>query len=261
MPKFTVHAWNLHYEIAGDHPDTITLIHGLGARGQDFSKIKESGGLKDYRFLFIDLLGFGHSDKPEQFDYAMGSQAEIILRLFDGLGIRETVLIGHSMGGIIGQMIAERFPVTKFINCEGNLMIEDCKLSAEISAKGLAEFETAGFDELKELAAGTPFYDGYCQTTAYAMYHSARQLVESCRNGDLLERFAKLPLPKLYVYGERTQGRRKSEQLLMQYGVALKYIPDSGHNMITENPADFYRAAADFLMEHSQYNSIKNGIQ
>lgn len=249
MSKFSDGTLNLYYEIDGDQTKTITVIHGLGATSETFSKIKEYGGLKGYRFLFVDLLGFGHSDKPEQFDYAMSSQAGSCIRLFDFLGIRETTLISHSMGGIIGQMIAEQFPVTKFINCEGNLIFEDCKLSAEISAKGLAEFETEGFDELKEQALGTLFYDGYRQTTAYAMYHSARQLVESCRNGNLLERFIKLPIPKLYVYGERTRGRRKSEQLLLQRGVALEYIPDCGHNMITENPADFYRVAADFLME------------
>jgi pimeloyl-ACP methyl ester carboxylesterase len=247
MPQFNYHAMNLFYEITGDDLRTITFIHGLGSESRFFSKLREYGGFQNYRLLLIDLLGFGRSDKPEQFDYAMSSQAEVCIRLFDFLGIQETVLVGHSMGGVIGQLIAERFPVSEFINCEGNLILADCKTSAEISRKGLPEFETAGFDELKGGAAGTPFYEGYCQTTAYAMYHSARQLVESCQNGNLLDRFVKLPLPKLYVYGQRTQGKRKSEQSLIAHGVAIKYIPDSGHNMIIENPDEFYRVAADFF--------------
>jgi pimeloyl-ACP methyl ester carboxylesterase len=249
MPKFNDHAMNLFYEIAGDGLQTITFIHGLGSEGRTFSKVKEYSGFQDYRLLFIDLPGFGRSDKPEQFDYSMSSQAEVCCGLFDYLGIQQTVLIGHSMGGVIGQILAERFPVLGFINCEGNLILDDCKMSAEISAMGLSEFETGGFDELKQRAAGTSFYEGYCQTTAYAMYHSARQLVESCRNGNLLDRFIRLPLPKLYVYGERTRGKRKSEQSLIHYGLDLKYIPDSGHNMIIENPDAFYRVAADFLMK------------
>lgn len=247
MPKFNVQGMNLFYEIAGDHLQTITFIHGLGSESRYFSQVKEYGGFQNYRLLFIDLLGFGRSDKPEQFDYAMSSQVEVCLRLFDFLGIRETLLIGHSMGGVIGQMIAERFPVLGFINCEGNLTLNDCKMSAVISMKGLPEFEAAGFDELKGGAVGTPFYEGYCQTTAYAMYHSAKQLVDSCRNGNLLDKFIKLPLPKLYVYGARTRGKRKSEQSLIAHGIAIKYIPDSGHNMIIENPEEFYRVAVDFF--------------
>ena len=248
MPEWAVGSTQLYYELAGEQAKTITLIHGLGSSGLVFDKIKEAGEFHGYRFLFIDLPGFGRSDKPDEFDYAMDSQAEMVIRLLDYLKIRETALIGHSMGGIIGQIMAERFPVSRFINCEGNLVFEDCSLSAEIARKGLAEFERAGFDELKEMAEGTPFYEGYCQTTAFAMYHSARQLVESCQTGNLLERFAKLPLPKLYVYGERTKGRRRSEQLLTQHGVPLYYIPKSGHNMICENPAEFYRVAAEFLV-------------
>jgi pimeloyl-ACP methyl ester carboxylesterase len=247
MPESTVQSMNIYYEINGEQPKTITIIHGLGANHRAFATIKEYPQFHDYRLLFIDLPGFGQSDKPEPFDYAMSTQAEVVIRLLDGLGIRETALIGHSMGGIIGQMIAERFPVTQLINCEGNLILEDCKLSAQIAAGGLRQFEAAGFNELKNQAARTPFYEGYCQTTAYAMYQSAWQLVDACRNGNLLERYVKLPISKLYVYGGRTKGKRKSEQLLIQNGMALKYIPASGHNMMIENPADFYRIAADFL--------------
>jgi pimeloyl-ACP methyl ester carboxylesterase len=63
----------------------------------------------DYRWLAVDLRGFGRSDKPEG-GYGCPELAEDIAAFLDGLGISRAVLIGHSFGGLVAQHFAASHP-------------------------------------------------------------------------------------------------------------------------------------------------------
>ena len=68
----------------------------------------------------LDLLGFGLSDKPADASYALPAQADIVCALIKSLGIEETVLIGHSMGGVIVADAVAKLPD----RIKGLIMIE-----------------------------------------------------------------------------------------------------------------------------------------
>ncbi len=52
------------------------------------------------------MLGFGYSDKPTGFDYSIASQARMIERLMDRLGIGRATLVGSSYGGAVAASVA-----------------------------------------------------------------------------------------------------------------------------------------------------------
>jgi pimeloyl-ACP methyl ester carboxylesterase len=204
--------------------------------------------------LFIDLIGFGRSDKPDGFDYSINSQGAACLSLLNYLGIRETILVAHSMGGMIAQIVAEGSRVKAFINCEGNLILDDCRLAKTIVKQGFSKFAQTGFADIKAVTTLPASSEALAQTTALVMYQSSRQVVESCVNDQLLDRFIRLKVPKLFLYGEQNRGRRRSQEFLQDTGIPIQYISGSGHNMFGENPEECCRVIADFLADQHVHN-------
>src|SRR5687768_1953153 len=78
----------VHYQEFGQPADpTVILIHGYTASVYVWKTsapiLAESG----FHVIAIDLLGFGYSDKPASFDYSIQSQARMISRFMNRLGI------------------------------------------------------------------------------------------------------------------------------------------------------------------------------
>jgi len=63
-----------------------------------------------YRAIAPDLLGYGYSDKPRDFDYTIESQSRMIAGLLERLGIDHAILIGSSFGGAIAATVALNRP-------------------------------------------------------------------------------------------------------------------------------------------------------
>lgn len=97
----------LHYVEAGTG-EPVVLIHGLGASTFTFRHtIPELA--QRYRVVAIDLRGFGYSDRSEA-DYSLETQADLVARAMERLGIARAVVAGHSMGGAVAQRLALRHP-------------------------------------------------------------------------------------------------------------------------------------------------------
>lgn len=62
-----------------------------------------------YRSVAPDLRGWGDSDQPAD-HYALADLAGDVERVIDTLGLDRFVLIGHSMGGKVAQLLASRRP-------------------------------------------------------------------------------------------------------------------------------------------------------
>ena len=82
----------------------VIFLHGLGGTGNTWLKSEPflDSGLRP---IFVDLLGHGHSDKPE-IDYTITQQAEAIKSLIDTLGLKNFSIAGNSYGGWIGLKFA-----------------------------------------------------------------------------------------------------------------------------------------------------------
>jgi pimeloyl-ACP methyl ester carboxylesterase len=86
----------------------VVLIHGYTDNTRDWVPMLPFMS-KDFRLILVDLRGHGKSSKPDccytRFDFAY----DIIL-LLDQLKIQKADIVGHSLGSIIGQTIAEFWP-------------------------------------------------------------------------------------------------------------------------------------------------------
>ncbi len=103
----------------GDPKNTniVICVHGLSRNSRDFDYL--AGELADkYRVICIDVVGRGKSEwlgDKSMYDYE--TYVADVIKLFDHLGISRINWVGTSMGGIIGMIVASRYPhiITKLV--------------------------------------------------------------------------------------------------------------------------------------------------
>ncbi len=97
----------VHYQEKGrGHP--LVLIHGNNSSTYSWADVFD-GLAKEFRVIALDLKGFGFTAKPEG-DYSVETQAALVVRLLDGLGIERAALCGSSMGGAVALAAAINYP-------------------------------------------------------------------------------------------------------------------------------------------------------
>jgi len=88
--------------------DPVILVHGFGDRKEHWRA--QIGDLsKHFTVIIFDNRSAGKSDRPDG-DYTMEIFADDIAGLMDWLKIKKTNIIGHSLGGMIVQNFALKYP-------------------------------------------------------------------------------------------------------------------------------------------------------
>ncbi|WP_375261836.1 alpha/beta fold hydrolase [Palleronia sp.] len=104
----TVDGARLHYRDVGDGPP-IVLIHGAGAQMRTLTATLEPRLSDRFRLIAIDRPGMGYPN-PQTDELTISRQAEILVAALDALDIRRPVLVGHSLGGALALILAQRAP-------------------------------------------------------------------------------------------------------------------------------------------------------
>lgn len=101
----------VHYQEAGaSSAPPVLLIHGFTASNFVWSDVLLPIAESGFHVIAPDLIGFGFSEKPKDYDYTIDSQARMIMRLMDRLGIPRAILVGSSYGGAVAAICALDYP-------------------------------------------------------------------------------------------------------------------------------------------------------
>lgn len=87
----------------------LILIHGLGARGEDWSPLIPPLAAAGFHVYALDLLGYGRSARPEV-DYSIPLEEELVADFMQALQIKHADVGGWSMGGWIALKLAADRP-------------------------------------------------------------------------------------------------------------------------------------------------------
>jgi len=98
----------LNYEIRGDGPKLL-FIHGIGADLNNPISIFKTKVPEHFTVLAFDPRGLGKSDKPDG-AFSIADMADDATGLTDALGWDNYHLLGASMGGMVAQELAIRYP-------------------------------------------------------------------------------------------------------------------------------------------------------
>ena len=99
----------IHYEVTGRPRATpILMIQGLGASKNAWN-LQRIAMATRFRSISLDNRGAGRSDKPTQ-PFTLEQMADDAIAVLDATGVETAHVVGASMGGVISQIIAVKYP-------------------------------------------------------------------------------------------------------------------------------------------------------
>lgn len=225
---------------------TLLWIHGLGETGRCFEAIVGHPRLAVVRSLTPDLPGYG--DAPAS-GLTLAGLADHLARWLAARGAADVTLIGHSMGGVIGVLLAERHPraLRRLINVDGNVSSCDCTSSGRLVEHGRAALLAHVEDQARTDAAHRDYLPRLAATDPATLLRHAQELVAMSAREDLADRQACLGIPNVYVAGSPGGACARSLALLETAGVRTVPIAPSGHWPFIDQPDVFARVIADEL--------------
>jgi pimeloyl-ACP methyl ester carboxylesterase len=239
-----------YHDLPGGAPPLV-MIHGLGSSSSSwFPRASHHPRLNEHRAILVDLLGYGYSDRPQIYDYAMESQSENIAQLLDTLGMSGCIVIGHSMGGSIAILLADARPelVAHLIVAEGNLDPGPGFVSGRIVSVSEDVFVSSKIHDFTRQMSEAGYHD-YASTVRacdpVCLHRSAVSLIAD-RDPTYRTCLYRLPMPRSFIFGERTLPN-PDEQTLRRQGIDVRIVPSAGHDMMGDSPDGFANVIADCI--------------
>jgi pimeloyl-ACP methyl ester carboxylesterase len=222
MPRTSGAAVEIHYETLGEPEDPpLLLVAGLGAQlivwDDEFCY-----GLVDRGFFVIrfDNRDCGLSTiLDDGAEYTLADMAADSVAVLDALGVDAAHVVGHSLGGMIAQEVAIRFPtrvatLTSISSTTGNPSVgqpNDDALHALVREPTTdldlaTEMDVAG----RRVWASPSWFDeddtrAYFRRANERSFHpgaSLRQLVAISSSPDREPQLAQLDVPTLVIHGQ-----------------------------------------------------------
>lgn len=277
------HAPVLRYvELNEKGTQTVVFLHGLGSYLKFWRAQLDAVAAQGYRVIAIDQLGFGKSDKPALFPYTTESFGENVVELLERLGIKDAILVGHSMGGQTALSTAIRFPDRVralvlvspagfevfsgreqkwFKNVYSRTLVKDADEESIWGNVRDYNFQRWSPDyewliEERVRLAKSPDFDAY----AYAQVRTVEGLA---RNNFVRESLAKVTAPTLIVYGSGDRlipnaflhgGFTRTIMEAGQAGIANSHLLElkgCGHTLQLDCADAFNQALGSFLKSQS----------
>jgi pimeloyl-ACP methyl ester carboxylesterase len=244
----------------GRERGAVVFLHGLGDWGETFRVLAGHPALAGRRLLMPDLPGYGRSHGLTAAPATLEGVADVVERWLTDAGEGPVALVGHSMGALVGLLLAERYPrrPSLFVNVEGNLTEADCTVSGPAAAYSPEEFLKYGIDQIRKqvslMAREDPslhfFEAGLGLCDAEVFYAHARQVLALSRRGDLARRLAALPLPVHYVAGGPGGLSPEGHAALRAAAVPFTVLSSSGHYPFHDRPDRFGRLLGKLLEKY-----------
>ena len=128
------------YDVRGEGSVTLVFIHGW-ACDRSFWRGQADAFAGSYRVVTLDLPGHGASGN-ERDEWTIVRLGEDVARVVKRLGLRRVVLVGHSMGGSVALVAADRLRgrVLGVVSADA-LHNADFKFPPGVAQRWLAGFE------------------------------------------------------------------------------------------------------------------------
>lgn len=248
----------LNAEVSGPQGGApLVLIHALGtslAIWDDLLPLLPP----DLRLLRLDLRGHGVSDAPPG-PYAMGALIRDVERLMDHFAMKEAVVLGLSIGGLVAQGLA-----VKRLDLVRAMILSNTAAKigrpeqwqeriAAVRTGGMAALHDATMErwlgrKWKENQALPRLSSGFLATAPEGWAGCAAAIAGT----DFFETTATLTLPTLAIAGANDGSTppdlvRETAQLIRGHRYAL--IRSAGHIPVVEKPAEYAALLAQFLTE------------
>ncbi len=249
----------------------LLLVHGYTGSKEDFGDWVAALAGDGWHVVVPDLRGHGASAKPHGDEhYSLALLADDLRGLVDHLGWERFSLLGHSMGGMLAQLLAtaqpERLDALILMDTHhGPLETIDPEVVVLGAALARAEGMDAIADALAALdsplatPASVAFEAAHPERVAFTEArlrgcspHMYATLLEEITSGlDRLEHLAAVATPTLVIVGDQDEPFVGPSHAMVATipGATLVVIPGAGHSPQLEAPEAWWDAVSGFLLE------------
>lgn len=268
MPTVKVRDAEIYYEVFGQG-QPFTFFSETACDGQIWKVFQVPEFAKDHMVIVHDYRGTGKSSKPSV-EYTTRMFCDDAVAVLDELKVKDTIVLGHSMGGRVAQLLALEYPerVKKLILASSGasfpgpagLPLTMCKEMIEWGYEKYIREHTLQVGFTPDFARNQPdrveaFFRArlanLCPVEFYLRHVLARQSHDTSR------RLSAISVPTLVMVGEREGGpdivmsHRMSSDILAKGipGARFVLLADQKHNYFASAPEETHRVIRQFLRD------------
>ncbi|MFP4893417.1 alpha/beta fold hydrolase [Paraburkholderia sp. EG304] len=246
----------IHVSQRGSGELALVFLHYYGGSSRTWDKVAQA--LPDrYRIVATDHRGWGDSDAPAH-GYRIEDLANDAEGVIEALGLKRFVLVGHSMGGKVAQLIASRRPE----GLEGLVLVapsppspmllseeERATLSGAYQSRESVEFVIDNVLTARPLDAACR--EQVIEDSLKAAPQAKAAWPEIAMREDISAAVTSIVVPTIVISGERDQVDRvatlQAELLPRVPHAAMHILPGIGHLSPLESPAEVAQHIANFV--------------
>jgi pimeloyl-ACP methyl ester carboxylesterase len=258
------------------------FIHGSALRTDLWHY--QMAGLGDHRLVFYDMRGHGLSQPKGSTPYGVKTLAADLAAVIEGTGIEEAVLVGHSVGGMVGLELCHFRPELLGSTIKGVVLVNTTHrppVETITGAAGIARLErvtrrpfdligkqSKRLDRLRSVVKPSDALFWGVAFAAFGPHASARQidftydmvaetpsdvifdLFRCYREFDATDRLHEITVPALVIGGshDRLTLAHASKSMAESLPKAeLKIFEDTGHMTMLERHEEFNQLLERFL--------------
>jgi pimeloyl-ACP methyl ester carboxylesterase len=248
---------NLFLERKGTGDLTLVFLHYWGGTHRTWGKVISA---LEGRFATVayDLRGWGQSDSaPESSGYSIEALADEAAGLIELLELQRYVLVGHSMGGKVAQLLASRRPQ----GLRGLALVAPAAPTPTRFPEQAMQQQIHAYDNRETVLQTIAFL-----TARMPAPEIVEQIVEDSLSGaaeaklawptkaileDISEEVSKISVPTMVLAGELDRldsvEQHRREILGRIPGARLEMIADSGHLSPIDEPLRLAEAIREFV--------------
>jgi non-heme chloroperoxidase len=259
MPTIQTGNIQTYYEIQGDREPVIAFIHGAGA-SHDMWRPQVEHFSKTFRTLTYDIRGHQQSGGSSD-DYTCDLFADDLYHLLQQLDIRESVVCGLSLGGMIAQEYAVKYPsdlrglILADTAAASALTLSD-RLLKTAYPKRMVKWTIKRMSDEKYADWSFKYFNMDDDVREYLKQEQLKlKKEELLKITDAIYSFKLLPLENIRVPTLVIIGENERKAVFPHVEKMLELIPDAkrvvipraGHASNLENPEVFNSEVEDFL--------------
>ena len=264
MPFARINKIDLYYEVRG-YGDPVLLLPGLGSDASTW--VPFVAEFNRYRVVLVENRGAGRSAKPPG-PYTTELMAEDAAALMMHLGLERAHVIGKSMGGMIAQFLAARYPDhVRSLVLASTVMLHD-EYGKELLGLGRLVAGTAGMPAVYRQAFLLSYSREYCSKNRGRLAEVEALLKEmdpaeavrgyqaqsmACETHDATRVANRIKCPALVLAGAEdliTPPQASRDLAAAIPRAELVILPRGGHGVWREFPADVNAVVREFLARH-----------
>jgi 3-oxoadipate enol-lactonase len=250
----------------------VLLLHGFAGAKEDFAEWLDPLAAEGWQAVAYDQRGHGQSAQPVGEDaFSLPIFRDDLLAVVDELGWDRFVLLGHSMGGMVAQLVAVAAPArlaglvlmdTSHGPIDGlepslvsvaQQVVREGGMPALLAAQKAMDSGPLDSPAHQRVLAERPGYQEFCDAKTLAA--SADMFLalsgQMITQPDRLATLRTLPMPVLVLVGEQDDGFLWPSRAMASAipAARLVVVPDAGHSPQFEAPDSWSDAVRAFLSE------------